>query len=496
MRRNMSDKVFIIKTKDDIQKWAFLAPLATSLLGGGAAAAGGAAAGGAAGLAAGGAAAGTAATGAGLAAGTTGAGLAAGTAGTSALGTAGTAANVGKLGQMATKVKNVSENPSVKRAAKAKELSDQQQQQKVMQEQQQLEGAQESASRAREEAKIATGEPMNLAWRLLKEDDLPDMSKFGLPVQRPTSITYADGVKKPIPYEYRGPKYEYRSPTNEREIRTEAEKQRRARLHEERMGEKRERFFERWGDGNYQPPEVSPTMNEVSPTMNEVENQPTWPTSTPYNEKTGFTRSEPMEIAMRLLKRELHPGENQYKHRYKMPNRDDVHPEWYDWIQETLDNPAEYEGIADDFQQPDINHLAGATSREEFFEKLYDLHNFQVDDARPPFDDIEGKYRDFTDVPFSEETGFTRSEPMKIAMQLLKERVSPEAIAHKLAYDKKYESTPERVKYREELNRERRRRHIMGQGGPDMSHTKDHTIVPEDPHTNRARHFKDKGTLL
>jgi len=242
----------------------------------------------------------------------------------------------------------------------------------------QTEAAQESANSAKESAEIATGEPMNLAWRLLKEDDLPDMSKFGLPVQRPTSITYADGVKKPIPYEYRGPKYEYRSPTDEREIRAEAEKQRRARLHEERMGEKRERFFERWVDGNYQSPEVSPTMNEVSPTMYEVENQPTWPTSTPYNEKTGFTLSEPMEIAM----------------------------------------------------------------------------------------------------------------------QLLKERVSPEAIAHKLAYDKKYESTPERVKYREELNRERRRRHIMGQGGPDMSHTKDHTIVPEDPHTNRARHFKDKGTLL
>ena len=85
---------------------------------------------------------------------------------------------------------------------------------------------------------------------------------------------------------------------------------------------------------------------------------------------------------------------------------------------------------------------------------------------------------------------------MNLAWRLLKERVSPEAIAHKLAYDKKYESSPERVKYREELNRERRRRHIMGQGGPDMSHTKDHNIVPEDPHTNRARHFKDKGTLL
>jgi hypothetical protein len=91
---------------------------------------------------------------------------------------------------------------------------------------------------------------------------------------------------------------------------------------------------------------------------------------------------------------------------------------------------------------------------------------------------------------------FYRSELMDIAMRLLKERVSPEAKRHKLEYDKKYESSPERVKYREELNRERRRRHIMGQGGPDMSHTSQHTIVPEDPHTNRARHFKDKGTLL
>ena len=65
-----------------------------------------------------------------------------------------------------------------------------------------------------------------------------------------------------------------------------------------------------------------------------------------------------------------------------------------------------------------------------------------------------------------------------------------------LAYDKKYESTPERVKYREELNRERKKRGIYGHGGPDMSHTKDHRIVPEDPHTNRARHFREMGTLL
>jgi hypothetical protein len=64
-----------------------------------------------------------------------------------------------------------------------------------------------------------------------------------------------------------------------------------------------------------------------------------------------------------------------------------------------------------------------------------------------------------------------------------------------LEYDKKYESSPERVKYREELNRERRKRGIYGQGGPDMSHTKDHTLVAESPHANRARHFKERGTL-
>jgi hypothetical protein len=46
----------------------------------------------------------------------------------------------------------------------------------------------------------------------------------------------------------------------------------------------------------------------------------------PMNEETGFTRSEPMTLAIdALLKRdfdswEVHPGENQYKHNYKMPN--------------------------------------------------------------------------------------------------------------------------------------------------------------------------------
>jgi len=102
----------------------------------------------------------------------------------------------------------------------------------------------------------------------------------------------------------------------------------------------------------------------------------------------------------------------------------------------------------------------------------------------------------FTDTRHSMELQDTfKSEPMSLAQVLVKSPVSPEAKRHKLEYDKKYESTPERVKYREELNRERRRRGIYGKGGPDMSHTKRHTLVAEDPHTNRARHFKERGTL-
>ena len=85
---------------------------------------------------------------------------------------------------------------------------------------------------------------------------------------------------------------------------------------------------------------------------------------------------------------------------------------------------------------------------------------------------------------------------MNIAFQLLKERVSPEAKRHKLEYDKKYESSPERVKYREELNRERRRRGIYGSHDhKDISHTEGGKLTLEGEHENRARHFKDKGTL-
>tara|TARA_R100000152_G_C6782305_1_gene219731 strand:- start:7527 stop:8204 length:678 start_codon:yes stop_codon:yes gene_type:complete len=77
---------------------------------------------------------------------------------------------------------------------------------------------------------------------------------------------------------------------------------------------------------------------------------------------------------------------------------------------------------------------------------------------------------------------------------LVKRAKSKEALEHKRRYDTKYESSPDRVKYREELNQERRQRGIMGEGGPDVSHTSANTVTLENPHDNRARHFKERGT--
>ena len=66
----------------------------------------------------------------------------------------------------------------------------------------------------------------------------------------------------------------------------------------------------------------------------------------------------------------------------------------------------------------------------------------------------------------------------------------------KKEYDTKYESSPERVKYREELNRERKRRGIYGSHNHmDVSHTQGGRLTLEGEHANRARHFKNRGTL-
>ena len=87
-------------------------------------------------------------------------------------------------------------------------------------------------------------------------------------------------------------------------------------------------------------------------------------------------------------------------------------------------------------------------------------------------------------------------EPMDLGDILVKERVSPEAKRHKLEYDTAYEASPERRKYRADLNRERRRRGMYGDhSGRDISHTEGGKLTVEGAHENRARHFKDQGTL-
>ena len=95
-----------------------------------------------------------------------------------------------------------------------------------------------------------------------------------------------------------------------------------------------------------------------------------------------------------------------------------------------------------------------------------------------------------------ERADLMKSKPMSISDVLVKERISPEAKRHKLEYDKEYESSPERIKYREELNRERSQRGMYGDHSHrDISHTEGGKLTVEDEHKNRARHFKDKGTL-
>tara|TARA_R100000388_G_scaffold94715_1_gene82947 strand:+ start:513 stop:995 length:483 start_codon:yes stop_codon:yes gene_type:complete len=82
------------------------------------------------------------------------------------------------------------------------------------------------------------------------------------------------------------------------------------------------------------------------------------------------------------------------------------------------------------------------------------------------------------------------------ALKISKEAKSPAALERKRKYETQYESSPARKKYRRELERERRKRGVAGKGGKDMSHTKTGKIVPEDPHTNRARSHPSVGSTL
>ena len=66
--------------------------------------------------------------------------------------------------------------------------------------------------------------------------------------------------------------------------------------------------------------------------------------------------------------------------------------------------------------------------------------------------------------------------------------VNPKARKKKQDYDKKYHSTPERKKYRAELNAKNRKAGTYGnKDNKDMSHRKNGGLVKESQTKNRAR---------
>jgi len=73
---------------------------------------------------------------------------------------------------------------------------------------------------------------------------------------------------------------------------------------------------------------------------------------------------------------------------------------------------------------------------------------------------------------------------------------NPEARKKKAAYDKKYNSSTSRKKYRAELARERRARGIMGKGGKDVSHAAGGGYKLESKSKNRARNGHGKNGRL
>ena len=69
---------------------------------------------------------------------------------------------------------------------------------------------------------------------------------------------------------------------------------------------------------------------------------------------------------------------------------------------------------------------------------------------------------------------------------------NPKAKAKKDAYNKEYHSTPERRKYRSELNKANRKAKTYGNGdGKDRSHTKSGKTVSENQSSNRARNGRN-----
>jgi len=205
---------------------------------------------------------------------------------------------------------------------------------------------------------------------------------------------------------------------------------------------------------------------------------------------SGFVEmGEPMEIAFQLLKEEDEtPPKNFGVKDYSIMNRILMPPEQFDhdpsvmFPRECRTCAADIRNFSEGVPMDDKQGICTGCLHPESRDAAFDNAMSNPTAEEPQFGDS-----------WQEKNA---SEPMEIAFRLLKERVSPEARQHKLEYDTKYESSPKRVKYREDLNRERRRRGIYGTGGgKDVSHTEGGKLTLEGIHSNRARHFKDKGTL-
>lgn len=72
---------------------------------------------------------------------------------------------------------------------------------------------------------------------------------------------------------------------------------------------------------------------------------------------------------------------------------------------------------------------------------------------------------------------------------------SNKATGRDYSYDKKYQATESRKKYRSELNQEAKDRGIYGKRaskGVDLSHKKNGSMVIESAHSNRARNGANK----
>lgn len=198
-----------------------------------------------------------------------------------------------------------------------------------------------------------------------------------------------------------------------------------------------------------------------------------------YDFQSMYQRSEPMDLAWRLL---------------KLEDLEDAPRPFAEFSHAELEHFQTYQdNLTPEGREALFRELQLRTKENPPLELPEHMHYDAAgdDESHPMHGLAQLDYTEFSPEFQDKLTG----EPMDIAMRLLKTPVSPEAKRHKIEYDKKYESSPERVKYREELNAERRKRGIYGQGGPDMSHTKRHTLVAESPHANRARHFKSRGTL-